>query len=107
MNPLAYSKKYLPAIFLLNFLQSFKYVKNIMNGINTLAKTTFSGRRFTRKQLEEVQETVQRFQNLSRKKLALTLRRNFYRCVMPFPEMPPGSLKPFWPTVLPWPQKVC
>ncbi|MBL0717134.1 MAG: IS4 family transposase [Desulfosarcina sp.] len=44
-----------------------------MNGINTLPKTTFSGRRFTRKQLEEVQETVQRFQNLSRKELALTL----------------------------------
>ena len=44
-----------------------------MNDINTLPKTTFSGRRFTRKQLKQVQETVQMFKNLSRKELALTL----------------------------------
>jgi len=44
-----------------------------MNDISTLPKTTFSGRRFTRKQLEQVQETVQTFKNLSRKELALTL----------------------------------
>jgi len=44
-----------------------------MNDINTLPKTTFSGRRFTRKQLKQVQETVQTFKNLSRKELALTV----------------------------------
>lgn len=44
-----------------------------MNVIDTLPKTTFSGRRFTRKQLAQVQETVQTFKNLSRKELALTL----------------------------------
>ena len=44
-----------------------------MNSISTLPKTTFSGRRFTRKQLEQVQETVQTFKNLSRKELALTV----------------------------------
>ena len=44
-----------------------------MNDISTLPKTTFSGRRFTRKQLKQVQETVQTFKNLSRRELALTL----------------------------------
>jgi len=44
-----------------------------MNDISTLPKTTISGRRFTRKQLEQVQETVRMFKNLSRKELALTL----------------------------------
>jgi hypothetical protein len=44
-----------------------------MNAIDTLPKTTFSGRRFTRKQLAQVQETVQTFTNLSRKELGLTL----------------------------------
>ena len=44
-----------------------------MKKISTLPKTTFSGRRFTRKQLEQVQETVQTFKNLSRKELALTI----------------------------------
>ncbi len=44
-----------------------------MNTIDTLPKTTFSGRRFTRKQLAQVQETVQTFTNLSRKELSLTL----------------------------------
>ena len=44
-----------------------------MNTIQTLPKTTFSGRRFTRKQLTQVQETVQTLENLSRKELALTL----------------------------------
>ncbi|MBW2570311.1 MAG: IS4 family transposase [Deltaproteobacteria bacterium] len=44
-----------------------------MNDISTLQKTTFSGRRFTRKQLQQVQETVQTFKNLSRKELALTI----------------------------------
>jgi len=44
-----------------------------MNDISTLPKTTFSGRRFTRKQLEQVQETVQTFKNLTRRELALTL----------------------------------
>lgn len=44
-----------------------------MNDISTLPKTTFSGRRFTRKQLEQVQETVQTFKNLSLKELALTV----------------------------------
>lgn len=44
-----------------------------MNDISTLPKTTFSGRRFTRKQLEQVQKTVQTFKSLSRRELALTL----------------------------------
>jgi len=44
-----------------------------MKAISTLQKTTFSGRRFTRKQLTQVQETVQTFKNLSRKELALTV----------------------------------
>jgi len=44
-----------------------------MTTIETLPKTTFSGRRFTRNQLAEVQETVQMFKNLSRQELALTL----------------------------------
>ncbi len=44
-----------------------------MNTIDSLPKTTFSGRRFTRKQLALVQETVQTFKNLSRNELALTV----------------------------------
>ncbi len=44
-----------------------------MKSIESLSKTTFSGRRFTRKQLARVQEVVQTFSNLSRKELALTL----------------------------------
>jgi hypothetical protein len=44
-----------------------------MKAIDTLQKTTFSGRRFTRKQLARVQETVQTFKNLSRKELGLTV----------------------------------
>lgn len=44
-----------------------------MRSIDDLQKTTFSGRRFTRKQLERVQETVQTFSQLSRKELALTV----------------------------------
>ncbi len=44
-----------------------------MKNISTLPKTTFSGRQFTRKQLTQVQETVEMFKNLSRKELALTI----------------------------------
>ena len=44
-----------------------------MTTIDTLSSTTISGRRFTRKQLRQVQETVEMFPNLSRKELALTL----------------------------------
>ncbi len=44
-----------------------------MKSISTLPTTTFIGRRFTRKQLEQVQETVQTFKNLSRKELAFTI----------------------------------
>lgn len=44
-----------------------------MNSVESLLKTTFSGRRFTRKQLAHVQETVQAFPNLSRAELAHTL----------------------------------
>ncbi len=58
-----------------------------MNSIDTLPKTTFSGRRFTRKQLAQVQETVQVFKNLSRKELALTLCENLSW------ETPNGQLK--------------
>ena len=44
-----------------------------MTSIKSLPKTTFGGRRFTRKQLARVQETVQTFSRLSRKELALTV----------------------------------
>lgn len=44
-----------------------------MKSIDSLPKTTFSGRKFTRKQLARVQETVATFSNLSRKELALTV----------------------------------
>ncbi len=44
-----------------------------MKSVDTLPGTTFSGRRFTRKQLARVQETVARFPKLSRAELALTL----------------------------------
>jgi hypothetical protein len=44
-----------------------------MKSVETLLSTTFSGRRFTRKQLAQVQETVERFANLSRTELARTL----------------------------------
>jgi len=44
-----------------------------MNTVDTLPKTTFNGRRFTRKQLAQVQEIVQLFLNLSRKELARTV----------------------------------
>jgi len=44
-----------------------------MKSVETLLKTTFSGRRFTRKQLAHVQETVRQFPNLSRAELAHTL----------------------------------
>ena len=44
-----------------------------MKSVETLLKTTFSGRRFTRKQLARVQETVEQFPNLSRTELARTL----------------------------------
>lgn len=44
-----------------------------MKSVASLPKTTFSGRRFTRNQLLEVQETVETFSNLSRSELALTV----------------------------------
>lgn len=44
-----------------------------MGSIESLPKTTFSGRRFTRKQLTRVQRTVEMFSGLSRKELALTV----------------------------------
>ena len=44
-----------------------------MKSLETLEKTTFSGRRFTRKQLTRVQETVSAFPNLSCNELALTI----------------------------------
>lgn len=44
-----------------------------MKTVETLPQTTFSGRRFTRKQLAQVQATVQTFPNLSRKELARTV----------------------------------
>jgi len=44
-----------------------------MKTVETLPKTTFSGRRFTRKQLAQVQATVQLFPRLSRKELARTV----------------------------------
>jgi len=44
-----------------------------MNSVETLPKTTFNGRRFTRKQLAQVQETVERFPKLTRAELARTV----------------------------------
>jgi hypothetical protein len=44
-----------------------------MKSVETLLGTTFSGRRFTRKQLAQVLETVERFPKLSRSELARTL----------------------------------
>src|SRR5207237_10039822 len=44
-----------------------------MKSVKTLSGTTFSGRRFTRRQLEQVQETVEQFPNLTRNELAQTL----------------------------------
>ena len=44
-----------------------------MKSVESLAKTTFSGRRFTRKQLTQVQQTVEQFPNLTRTELAHTL----------------------------------
>jgi IS4 transposase len=44
-----------------------------MKSIDSLPKTTFSGRRFTRKQLARVQDTVKTFRSLSRNELALTV----------------------------------
>src|ERR671922_829641 len=44
-----------------------------MKSVETLLGTTFSGRRFTRRQLARVQETVQQFPKLSRTELAHTL----------------------------------
>lgn len=43
------------------------------DSIRRLPKTTFSGRRFTRKQLEEVGEVVRQFRQLSRNELAETV----------------------------------
>src|SRR6266566_4414268 len=44
-----------------------------MNSVEDLLRTTFSGRRFTRKQLAQVQETVERFSKLTRTELARTV----------------------------------
>ena len=58
-----------------------------MKSVESLPKTTFSGRRFTRKQLARVQETVQTFSNLSRNELAFTI------CEHLDWKTPSGSLK--------------
>jgi hypothetical protein len=44
-----------------------------VKSIESLSGTTFSGRRFTRRQLAQVKETVERFPQLSRAELARTL----------------------------------
>jgi len=44
-----------------------------MKSVDTLPRTTFSGRRFTRKQLARVQQTVERFPQLTRTELARTV----------------------------------
>jgi hypothetical protein len=44
-----------------------------MKSVDLLPGTTFSGRRFTRRQLCFVQQSIERFPNLSRKELAQTL----------------------------------
>ena len=45
--------------------------------VTDLDSTTFSGRRFTRQQLQQVVETVATLQNLSRKEIALTIAEHF------------------------------
>ena len=52
---------------------SVSSILGVMKTVDTLPKTTFSGRRFTRKQLMQVQETVELFPHLSRKELARTI----------------------------------
>jgi hypothetical protein len=59
--------------FLFDFLIAFLQIMLAMVTIETLSGTTISGRRFTRKQLSQIQETVKMFPNLSRKELALTI----------------------------------
>lgn len=59
-------------IFRLTFRFIFGKVQS-MNSVETLLGTTFSGRRFTRKQLAHVQNTVKQFPQLSRAELAHTL----------------------------------
>jgi hypothetical protein len=44
-----------------------------MKSVDTLPRTTFSGRRFTRRQLARVQQTVEQFKHLTRTELARTL----------------------------------
>ena len=44
--------------------------------IEELASTTFAGKRFTRKQLDYIQKTVNRFPNLSRRELGYTICEN-------------------------------
>lgn len=48
-----------------------------MKTVDDLPKTTFSGRRFTRKQLVQVQEVARMFPTLSRKELAQTVCEHF------------------------------
>lgn len=58
-----------------------------LSAIESLEATTFSGRRFTRKQIARVVETIQMFPNLSRTELAFTL------CEHLSWKSPNGSLK--------------
>lgn len=58
-----------------------------METIETLSRTTISGRKFSRKQLCQIQDTVKMFPNLSRKELALTICEHFNW------ENPAGKLK--------------
>ena len=44
--------------------------------IKQLESTTFNARRFTRRQLSDMQRTVASFANLSRKELVQTIREN-------------------------------
>lgn len=51
--------------------------RNAIASVDELEATTFSGRRFTREQLQQVIRTVGAFQNLSLKELALTVCEHF------------------------------
>ena len=59
--------------FSFDFFLVSRQITLAMESIEELPGTTISGRRFTRKQLSQIQETVKMFPNLSRKELALTL----------------------------------
>ena len=60
---------------------------NAESVVASLSSTTFCGRRFSRAQIHQIIETVEMFQNLTRRELAHTICEHFEWCT------PTGSLK--------------